>query len=593
MPVPPGFPAPARPANGFAVYARLSRKKTGRAKRRRNELETVERQIAIVRRWAAEQGIPISEAHVYYDNLLSAWRPEGERPEWEKMLAAAERSEFPGILVYKLDRFTRNAPDAYALTRLGDRFGLIIDGPYSGRLNLKTSQGRKTFRDAASAAEFESDNTSERARDALAERTAMGLQLGGGRLYGFEILSEVRENDDDTEPVQRPDEVKVIQEAAKRVIDGEHWKDIADDFNERGLRTVRGNPWNGKALCEVVGAPRNAGYVLHRGKVVARNVGTPILDDDTYAQVQAIIAGRKKGPRPKGLFKLSGVVLCAAPVHGDRPHPMGGHRHRDVFRDYYCSPSSGGCGAVVVAEPVEKMVRRRVLRDANDPGTVAELSAEARALSEARMDAAAKVDRLDGLLADLEARKAAEAIRPLAYETAKAVLDRRIAEAEAEAKRLGARPPGGDVPALTAEEYDDLTWAETRLLVERLRLRVLVLPVLPDSTRGMFDRRRVRIEPEAPEDQEELEDSELRPLSTGQRAMTAALALHADGKRRNGKWERGAVPAPDHGSANSWQHRMKEAGVILDHASDLAAAVAAGTTSLSAAYKQAVAARAG
>lgn len=592
LPVTPTFPVPAPTAEGFAVYARLSRSKTGRAKKRRNELETVERQITIVRRWAAEQGIPISEDHIFVDNHLSAWRPEGERPEWEKMLAAAERGKFPGILVYKLDRFTRNAPDAYALTRLGDRYGLIVDGPYSGRINLKTSQGRKTFRDAASAAEFESDNTSERARDALAERTAMGLQLGGGRLYGFEILSEVRENDDDTKPVQRPAEVEVIREAARRRLDGEHWKDIADDLNERGLRTVRDNLWSGKRLCEVVGAPRNAGYVLHKGRIVARNSGEQILDDDIYAQIQAIIAGQKKGPRPKGLFKLSGVMLCAAPVHGDQPHPMGGHRHRDVVRDYYCSPSSGGCGAVVVAEPVEALVRRRVLRDANDPDTVAALSAEARALSEARMDAAAKVDRLDGLLADLEARKAAETIRPLAYETAKAVLDKRIAEAEAEAKRLGARTAdGGDVPALTAEEYDALTWAETKLLVSRLRLRVLVLSVLPDSTRSKFDPRRVRIEPEAPEDQEELEGGELRPLSTGQRVMAAALALHADGKRRNGKWERGAMPAPDHGSANSWQQRMKEAGVVLDHAPDLAAAVVTGRMALSGAYKQADAAR--
>jgi site-specific DNA recombinase len=443
---------PSASALGFAIYARLSRKKVGRAKKRRNQMETVERQIAIIRRWTEGQGIPISEDHIYIDNHLSAWWSAGERPAWEKMLAAAERGEFPGILVDKLDRFTRNTPDAYALTRLGDRFGLVVDGPYSGRSNLRTAQGRETFRDAASAAEFESDNTSERSRDALAERTMMGLQLGGGRLYGFEILSEVREDDDDTEPVQRPDEVKVIQEAARRVIAGDLWKDIAAGLNKQGLRTVRGNLWNGKALCMVVGSPRNAGYVLHKGKIVARNPGKPILDDNTYAQVQAIIASRRKGPRPKGLFKLSGVVLCTAPVHGDRPHPMGGHRHRDTVRDYYCSPSSGGCGAVVVAEPVEAMVREQVLKDSNDPDTVEALSAEARALSEARMDAAARVDRLDGLLADLEASKAAETIRPHAYDKAKAVLDKRIAEAEAEAKRLGARTGGGSVPALTGEE---------------------------------------------------------------------------------------------------------------------------------------------
>lgn len=242
------------PGDIFAVYARLSKKKVGRAKRRRNELETVERQIAIIRRWAAEQGITISEDHIYIDNHLSAWKPKGERQRWEDMLAAAERGEFNGILVYKIDRFARNTPDAYALTRLGDKHGLIVDGPNSGRINLRTGQGRKTFRDAASAAEFESDTLSERARDALRERAAMGLQIGGGRLFGFEILSEVREYDDDTEPVQRPDEVKVIREVAERFIAGETLTELAADLNARSITTTRGNPWNVNSLRRALGS---------------------------------------------------------------------------------------------------------------------------------------------------------------------------------------------------------------------------------------------------------------------------------------------------------------------------------------------------
>lgn len=512
---------PVTPDGGFAVYARLSKKKVGRAKKRRNQLETCERQIVIIRRWAAEEGIPISDAldedgsprHVFIDNHLSAWK-EGERPRFEAMLAAAERREFPGILVYKLDRFARNTPDAYALTRLGDEYGLTVAGPYSGKIDLSTVEGRKRFRDAASSAEFESDNISERARDALRERAAMGLQIGGGRLFGFEILDEVREDDDDTEPVQRPAEVAIAREMGRRFVAGETLTKLITDLNARGITTTRGNPWTVNSLREMLAAPRNNGWVILHEKEVARNEGTlymgddgeikereageHIFDDDLYAEVQAVLAGRKRGRRPSGEFKLSGVLMCCAPAHGDTPHRMTGHGHRNAkgerVRDYLCSRTHGGCGTAILAAPVEERVREKVLESANDRDLVADLSAEAAALTEARTTAAAKVARLDGMLADLEERRALEEIRPHAYERAKKALDKRIADAESEAKLLGAAVKGGDVPPLTGEEYDDLNPAETRAMVEQLRLRVLIFPKSPGIAKNQWDPGRVQIE---------------------------------------------------------------------------------------------------
>jgi len=51
------------------------------------------------------------------------------------------------------------------------------------------------------------------------------------------------------------------------------------------------------------------------GQIVKRDKGEHILDDDTYADVQAMIASRRRGRRPSGEFPLSGVLLCMAPVH--------------------------------------------------------------------------------------------------------------------------------------------------------------------------------------------------------------------------------------------------------------------------------------
>lgn len=79
-----------------------------------------------------------------------------------------------------------------------------------------------------------------------------------------------------------------------------------------------------------------------------------------------------------------------------------------------------------------------------------------------------------------------------------------------------------------------------------------------------------------------------RNQSTGARAMSTALVLAADGRRENGRWKRGTVGSNGSVSSAAWQQRLNEAGVVLDHAPDLADAVAAGELALDAAYKQAI-----
>jgi hypothetical protein len=61
------------------------------------------------------------------------------------------------------------------------------------------------------------------------------------------------------------------------------------------------------------------------------------------------------------------------------------------------------------------------------------------------------------------------------------------------------------------------------------------------------------------------------------RAMATALTLATDAKRRNGRWQRGSLPAGNGESPNStWQAAMKQAGAVLDHAPDLAPQVVSG-----------------
>lgn len=77
-----------------------------------------------------------------------------------------------------------------------------------------------------------------------------------------------------------------------------------------------------------------------------------------------------------------------------------------------------------------------------------------------------------------------------------------------------------------------------------------------------------------------------RHMSTGARAMATALVLTDDGRRENGRWKRGSVLGGDiTESRNTWKDALRQAGMILDHAPDVAEAVVNGELALDAAYK--------
>ena len=374
-------------------------------------------------------------------------------------------------------------------------------GPNSGRIDLSTAEGRQRFRQAAVQAAAESDNTHERVRDALAERVANGLLLGSGRLYGFKVLSEEREEDDDVDARIEPAEAEVIREAAKRLLAAEPLAHIAADFNDRGLVTVRGGQWNARNLGRMLAAPRYGGYAVMHGTVTGRVAGEPVLDGDTYAEVQGLLAGRRRGRRESGRWPLTGVPRCGNPDCGRAGRGMAGRTETRTradgtsSRQYTCPRSNGGCGMAVLAEPVEERVRVRVLADLADDDELAELAGRERALNDEKAAAAAEVERLEGMLAGLEAKLAAETIREHAYEAAKAVYDRRIREAEVKRDAITAPGRGGKLRPMTGAEYDRLAAAERRALIGRLHLEVTVLPLRPGGLRNRFDPERVQIRP--------------------------------------------------------------------------------------------------
>ena len=80
-----------------------------------------------------------------------------------------------------------------------------------------------------------------------------------------------------------------------------------------------------------------------------------------------------------------------------------------------------------------------------------------------------------------------------------------------------------------------------------------------------------------------------RNMSIGARAMSVALVLDADGRRKDGRWKRGSVAIlGTQNSDGNWRFLLSQAGVVLDFAPDLADRVRSAELTLDTAFTAAV-----
>jgi hypothetical protein len=69
--------------------------------------------------------------------------------------------------------------------------------------------------------------------------------------------------------------------------------------------------------------------------------------------------------------------------------------------------------------------------------------------------------------------------------------------------------------------------------------------------------------------------------------MAVAVGLVESGQRVDGRFKRGSVPDNAGSRTSGWISAVREAGIVLDHAPDLADAVLAGDMALDAAHRAA------
>lgn len=204
----------------FVIYSRKS-KFTGKG-------ESIENQIEMCRQYIRLQfGVDAADgALIYEDEGFSGGTLE--RPQFKKMMADAGRQEFRAIVVYRLDRISRNIGDfAKLIEQLG---GMKIDF-ISIREQFDTSSpmGRAMMYISSVFSQLERETIAERIRDNMRELAKTGRWLGGTTPTGY--ASESVTNVTVDGKTKRACQLKMIPEEITIV------RTIYDKFIETGSLT--------------------------------------------------------------------------------------------------------------------------------------------------------------------------------------------------------------------------------------------------------------------------------------------------------------------------------------------------------------------
>lgn len=483
----------ARRTKIIDVYARISVDYDGTTRSTESQIEDALDVIAERDDWTV--GLILS------DPFKSGWKPNVIREDFLKLMARLESGESDGLIVYDLTRFTRKPIEGERLLELAKR-GIVVSS-LTTEYNLLTADGRKQFRDAMTAAAFESDKISERSTRGKRKKARRGLSNATKRGYARPGLAPKPEGWVETDGRQWVSEDQltheraIVAEIARRILDGEGTTAIARDLNDRGEPGPTAGGWTARGISQMLTrGPALAGINVYKGQEMPQPLpGTHALDRRTWDALQAHFAGRTRGRRDMEVSLLSGTARCGRCGSAMRCRPVweaatGEAKAQGIksvqatdaegnpVRQYFCNPGKAnglaGCGRVSIRQAfADDYVTEAALAFLSDPAN--SVAIKLRSQDDKRAPLLAKLDQLN---ADVDAymARAGQWTRER-IEKAVDAIDEEIAKVEAELAALGEVDESAELAKTVRAR-----WAEAEAEGNMAVMRSMVASAFPNLT---------------------------------------------------------------------------------------------------------------
>jgi len=261
--------------------------------------ESIDGQVRECAEYAERNGMTILCS--YIDRALSA--KTADRPEFQRMIKDSEKGLFDVVLIWKLDRFSRDRYDSAHYKRILRKNGVkvvsakenISDGP-EGIILESMLEGY---------AEYYSAELSEKIHRGQKDNALKGKNNGGGIPLGY-LLG------DEQKLVVDPLTAPIVVEIFKRYAEGETVRSIVEDLNGRGWQTKRNKPFSMNSFNALLKNKKYIGEYRYQDVVIPGGVPA-IVPEDLFYRVQERMEKNKRAParsKAEDEFLLTTKLFC-------------------------------------------------------------------------------------------------------------------------------------------------------------------------------------------------------------------------------------------------------------------------------------------
>lgn len=235
----------------------------------------------------------------YIDRAMTG--TNDNRTDFQRMLKDAQKADWDMVLVYKLDRFSRNKYEmAIHKKTLKDRGIQVVsakehipEGP-EGIILESLLEGM---------AEYYSVELAQKVSRGQKETRIKGNYFGGGIPYGYKVVNK--------KYVVCEEQATVINRIFEMYIAGTIAKDIVKTLTDEGITQTNGKPFETKNIYRILRNERYTGIYRHHNEGVYTNMFPRIIPDHLFLAAKSLMRTNKVGGMSNQvIFLLRSKMKC-------------------------------------------------------------------------------------------------------------------------------------------------------------------------------------------------------------------------------------------------------------------------------------------
>lgn len=261
--------------------------------------QSIEGQLAACYNFAEREGYNVIGE--YIDRAFSA-RTDA-RPDFQRMIVDSEKHTFEIVLVYQLDRFSRNRYDSAINKKKLKRNGVRV---VSVRENISNDPAGVLHEAILEGfAEYFSADLSQKIRRGMDMSGSKCLATGGRPALGYKVdETKHYQIDENTAPTV----VKIFEMYAS----GMTVAQIITELNQQNIKTSTGADFNKNSLRKMLTNKRYIGIYTYKGTETPGGIPR-IVSDELFNRVAEMMEKNKKAParaRAKEEYLLTTKLFC-------------------------------------------------------------------------------------------------------------------------------------------------------------------------------------------------------------------------------------------------------------------------------------------